>query len=233
MATHRLARSPNRVVLLCGKMKTDSEPNFARSYWNGYEVLSWIAYRNADRLGTFNELKLLKFSKVRWRREEPYPLRRKNADPSHPGYWDADLIESPWAGTIEADYEGSLLNALRDGAIPAYRNGEKLKREFWWGKSPTAEEWANYHFSSAKVRDYWKEDCPGDPQLAVKHIKLLKAPKKRLRHDFIARGLEVAELPPVVATKVRKNLSGFSVKTGTERQEDATWQPYTGHHPLP
>jgi hypothetical protein len=139
------------------KMKTDSEPNFARSYWNGYEVLSWIAYRNPDKLGIFNELRLLKFSKARWRREELYPLKRKNADLSHPDYWDAELIESPWAGTVEADYEGILLNALRDGEISTYRN-EKLPKESWWGRSPTAEEWGSYFFKKSDVLKIWKKD---------------------------------------------------------------------------
>ena len=95
-------------------MKTNSEPNFAQPYWKGYEVFSWIAYRNPDKLGALDELRLLKFSKVRWRREVLYLLRRKNADPSHPDYWDAELIESPWARTVDANYErGSLERAAQ------------------------------------------------------------------------------------------------------------------------
>ena len=118
-------------------MKTNSEPNFAQPYWKGYEVFSWIAYRNPDKLGALDELRLLKFSKVRWRREVLYLLRRKNADPSHPDYWDAELIKSPWARTVDANYEEALLNVLRNGEITAYHNDKELPEQYWWGRTPT------------------------------------------------------------------------------------------------
>jgi hypothetical protein len=140
------------------KMKTDSEAIFARSYWNGYEIQSWIAYREPSKMNAFNQIKLQKFSRIKWRREVLYPGGRRNTEPTHPDYWDAELIESPWAGTIEPDYEEVLLSALRDGEVPGYLNGERLPAEYWWGKSLTAEEWANYFFRRSDALQKWKKD---------------------------------------------------------------------------
>jgi hypothetical protein len=104
-----------------------------------------------------------------------------------------------------SESEQILLDALLSKKIVAYRNN-RLPPEYWMGHSPGAVEWGDYHFWSAKVREHWEQDCPGDPQPAVKHVKSPKAPRNRPVHDFIAGRLEEVGLPPDGGDKSPKAL---------------------------
>jgi hypothetical protein len=92
-----------------------------------------------------------------------------------------------------SESEKILLEALLKKEVAAFQNGEKLKPEYWMGKSPGAVEWSDYFFWSDEVRK-WRAHS------SVEHST--KPPPKKLQfkekthYHFIAKRLEELELPP-------------------------------------
>jgi hypothetical protein len=120
---------------------------FAEDWWPLWLVFWWIAFRDPDRI------------EDSWRAEKRFAQR--------------DVLSKILSDILrDTDPKGTLLKALRSGAIKAYAAGKAVRRKFWH-EFPDRGGWPNVTFITFKRRDVlakWKDDKRKPPrQLSAKH----------------------------------------------------------------
>jgi hypothetical protein len=108
------------------ELDATAPPAFDRPYWNGYEALSWICYRDPKRLGDVDAEMLFVL--------KTYTKSRPERDP---------------------DCAKTLTRALLGGEIKAIKNGESMLPAHWVGKVMHRTDWSNYYFWRNDVLKKW------------------------------------------------------------------------------